>query len=80
MVQAEDRAHRIGQKDCVMVHYLLAKGTSDDHVWNLVKEKLEVLNKAGLSKDNYNVTNEKYQMVKFILCDYFYINVWYIKY
>lgn len=33
LVQAEDRAHRIGQNDSVVVHYLLAKGTSDDTVW-----------------------------------------------
>jgi len=33
MVQAEDRAHRIGQCDSVNVHYLLAKGTTDDSLW-----------------------------------------------
>ena len=33
LVQAEDRAHRIGQQDSVNVHYLVATGTSDDHIW-----------------------------------------------
>ncbi|EPZ31538.1 P-loop containing nucleoside triphosphate hydrolase domain-containing protein [Rozella allomycis CSF55] len=33
LVQAEDRARRIGQKDSVNVHYLLAKGTLDDIFW-----------------------------------------------
>lgn len=33
LVQAEDRAHRIGQCDSVNVHYLLAKGTTDDTLW-----------------------------------------------
>uniref|UniRef100_A0A1B6C6H6 SWI/SNF-related matrix-associated actin-dependent regulator of chromatin subfamily A-like protein 1 n=1 Tax=Clastoptera arizonana TaxID=38151 RepID=A0A1B6C6H6_9HEMI len=53
LVQAEDRAHRIGQRDCVFVHYLMAKGTADDHLWPLIQKKLEVLHKAGLSKDNF---------------------------
>lgn len=33
MTQAEDRAHRIGQTDNVSVHYLLARGTTDDRIW-----------------------------------------------
>lgn len=33
MIQAEDRAHRIGQTDNVNVHYLLARGTTDDRIW-----------------------------------------------
>lgn len=33
LIQAEDRAHRIGQKDCVNIHYLLAHGTTDDKLW-----------------------------------------------
>lgn len=53
LVQAEDRAHRIGQEDSVTVQYLVAKGTADDEMWSLVKNKLDVLSKAGLSKDNF---------------------------
>jgi len=33
MAQCENRAHRIGQRDCVTVKYLLAKGTLDDVMW-----------------------------------------------
>ncbi|GFS90155.1 hypothetical protein TNCV_508161 [Trichonephila clavipes] len=53
LTQAEDRAHRIGQQDNVVVQYLVAKGTADDEMWPLVQRKLDILNKAGLSKDNF---------------------------
>ncbi|XP_067014077.2 SWI/SNF-related matrix-associated actin-dependent regulator of chromatin subfamily A-like protein 1 [Anabrus simplex] len=53
LTQAEDRAHRIGQQDSVLVQYLVAQGTADDHLWPLIQHKLDVLNKAGLSKDNF---------------------------
>ncbi|VVC28544.1 Helicase superfamily 1/2, ATP-binding domain,Helicase, C-terminal,P-loop containing nucleoside [Cinara cedri] len=53
LTQAEDRAHRIGQAETVTIQYLLAKGTADDHLWPLIQSKLNVLNKAGLSKDNF---------------------------
>ncbi|KAF6213119.1 hypothetical protein GE061_010834 [Apolygus lucorum] len=52
LLQAEDRAHRIGQKSCVLIQYLIANGTADGHLWPLVQKKLEVLNQAGLSRDN----------------------------
>jgi SWI/SNF-related matrix-associated actin-dependent regulator 1 of chromatin subfamily A len=53
LTQAEDRAHRIGQDDSVLIQYLVAKGTADDCIWPLIQSKLDVLNKAGLSKDNF---------------------------
>ena len=40
--QAEDRAHRIGQKKSVVVQYCLAEGTLDDWMWRTVERKLEV--------------------------------------
>ncbi|XP_063606912.1 SWI/SNF-related matrix-associated actin-dependent regulator of chromatin subfamily A-like protein 1, partial [Penaeus indicus] len=61
LVQAEDRAHRIGQEDCVMVQYLVAQGTADDYIWPLVQSKLEVLGKAGLSKDNFSNAGSAHQ-------------------
>ncbi|TRY72759.1 hypothetical protein TCAL_00987 [Tigriopus californicus] len=54
LTQAEDRAHRIGQSDSVTIQYLVAKGTADDELWPLLQKKLDVLNKAGLSKDNFH--------------------------
>ncbi|OWF39059.1 SWI/SNF-related matrix-associated actin-dependent regulator of chromatin subfamily A-like protein 1 [Mizuhopecten yessoensis] len=54
LVQAEDRVHRIGQQDMVTIQYLVSQGTADDHIWPLVQKKLDVLNRAGLSKDNFS--------------------------
>lgn len=54
LVQAEDRVHRIGQQDMVTVQYLVSNGTADDHIWPLVQKKLDVLARAGLSKDNFS--------------------------
>lgn len=48
MAQAESRAHRIGQTGDVTCRYLLAKGTADDVIWEMLKTKQETLNKAGL--------------------------------
>ena len=43
IVQAEDRAHRIGQANAVNVHFLVAKDTVDDIMWGSVANKLETL-------------------------------------
>ncbi|CAD6198956.1 unnamed protein product [Caenorhabditis auriculariae] len=53
LVQAEDRAHRVGQKDSVYVQYLIAKNTSDDVMWPMVQKKLDVLSKVNLSSDTF---------------------------
>ncbi|KAK7363390.1 hypothetical protein VNO77_05532 [Canavalia gladiata] len=43
LVQAEDRAHRIGQVSSVNIYYLLANDTVDDIIWDVVQSKLENL-------------------------------------
>eukprot|EP01018_Ginkgo_biloba_P010107 Gb_24373 [translate_table: standard] len=43
IVQAEDRAHRIGQVSSVNVYYLHANDTVDDIIWDVVQHKLENL-------------------------------------
>ncbi|MCJ1464015.1 hypothetical protein MMC07_002625 [Pseudocyphellaria aurata] len=40
LIQAEDRAHRIGQTRGLFVYYLLALDTNDDIMWRNVKGKL----------------------------------------
>lgn len=52
MAQCESRAHRIGQKSPVTCRYLLAKGTVDDYMWNMVRGKQEVLSKAGIFSED----------------------------
>ncbi|KAL5196682.1 hypothetical protein ABZP36_000194 [Zizania latifolia] len=43
IIQAEDRAHRIGQVSSVNIYYLLANDTVDDIIWDVVQGKLENL-------------------------------------
>ncbi|NXN99728.1 SMAL1 protein, partial [Rhinopomastus cyanomelas] len=58
LIQAEDRAHRIGQTSSVNVHYLVAQGTADDYLWPMIQEKIKVLGEAGLSETNFSKTAE----------------------
>eukprot|EP00051_Salpingoeca_urceolata_P006971 m.92145 g.92145 ORF g.92145 m.92145 type:complete len:714 (+) comp15062_c1_seq1:336-2477(+) len=46
LLQAEDRAHRVGQKRTVDVKYLIAKGTLDDIQWKLVQRKLSIVGQS----------------------------------
>lgn len=46
LVQAEDRAHRVGQKGTVLIRYLHAPGTCDDIMSALLAKKLKVVGQA----------------------------------
>jgi hypothetical protein len=41
-------------------------GTADDELWPLIQGKLDVLNKVGLSKDNFKVC--VVMVIKDLLC------------
>jgi SNF2 family DNA or RNA helicase len=43
LVQAEDRCHRIGQKDSVNIYYLLAMDTVEEKIAHLLDQKKKVL-------------------------------------
>lgn len=40
MIQAEDRAHRIGQKNSVNCHYLIGDNTLDDMLYRFLDKKI----------------------------------------
>lgn len=44
--QAEDRAHRIGQRSAVNVHFLVAAKTLDDMLWHTLSRKVTVVSHA----------------------------------
>ncbi|KAH8261845.1 hypothetical protein KR038_003597 [Drosophila bunnanda] len=52
LAQAESRAHRIGQTKEVICRYLMATNTADDTIWNMLKNKQEVLSKVGIFAEN----------------------------
>lgn len=51
LVQAEDRCHRIGQKDAVNVWFMVAKNTVETHICSLLEKKAEVLGDLLDGKD-----------------------------
>lgn len=46
MMQAEDRAHRIGQKNAVLVQYLVFDGSVDSKMVKTLIDKMEIIEKA----------------------------------
>lgn len=61
MVQAEDRAHRIGQTTTVTVNYFLADDTVDDLLWPLLRKKMRVLGEfvEGMTNLDLKAKNSK---------------------
>lgn len=50
--QAEDRCHRIGQKNMVTVYYMIAKNTIEEDILELLEEKRKVVNTATDGEDS----------------------------
>lgn len=44
--QAEDRVHRIGQKENVDIYYTIAEGTFDGALWNMLRNKSVIASKV----------------------------------
>lgn len=55
--QAEDRCHRIGQKNAVDIRYVIARGTIDEKMFSKINHKLQVTNSILNSTD---VTREDF--------------------
>ena len=77
MQQAEDRVHRIGQENSVLVQYLVARGTIDEVLWRMLCNKVDVLEldlqKVGSSflrssLESSNFTPLIYSISNFIKC------------
>lgn len=51
LLQAEDRAHRFGQKRQVVITYLIGKGTMDEHVMNVLASKQKDIDNILSGKD-----------------------------
>ena len=46
MAQAEDRVHRIGQKNSVNIYYLIGKNTIDEDIIEMLDKKREIIEKT----------------------------------
>ncbi len=55
--QAEDRLHRIGQKDNVTCYYFLAINTIEEVIYNLIQEKRKIF--TLLMQDKNTIKEEK---------------------
>lgn len=49
--QTIDRAHRIGQKDCVNAYYFIAPGTIDEDMWEIVSNKDKIVAAVANGED-----------------------------
>jgi len=67
-LQAEDRAHRIGQKDSVNAYYFLAKNTIEEDIYKLLQSKEKVF-KALMSSEQsegFETANIKDDLIKLL--------------
>lgn len=65
VLQAEDRIHRIGQKNTCDIRFLIAKDTLDDHVFKLLSYKLETLDNILDARHDRSLAGEKIELEGF---------------
>jgi SWI/SNF-related matrix-associated actin-dependent regulator 1 of chromatin subfamily A len=63
ILQAEDRAHRIGQKSCVNIYYLFGKTTLDEFLYQKIQNKFKLVSNI-LDKSSQKMKVNK--MAKFV--------------
>lgn len=65
--QAEDRAHRNGQKNAVLCQYLLGKGTIDEYMYSIIQTKKEISNGVTGTDDvvEESTVSKEEQMLNF---------------
>ena len=56
--QAEDRAHRNGQKNAVTCTYMLGKNTIDEYMYDLIQTKKDIANGVTGTIDNVEEKQE----------------------
>src|SRR5581483_5405231 len=61
--QAEDRLHRIGQKNTVFAYYLIGNGTLDDHVANVLVDKSYEIDAIMDEKEEPFESREKAELI-----------------
>jgi SWI/SNF-related matrix-associated actin-dependent regulator 1 of chromatin subfamily A len=52
--QAEDRIHRIGQKEHATIYYLISKGTIEEHLCELIQKKQKTLTSVLDGEKSHN--------------------------
>ena len=61
--QAEDRLHRIGQKNTVFAYYLIGNGTLDDHVADILVDKAFEIDSVMDEKEESFENKEKARLI-----------------
>ncbi len=61
--QAEDRLHRIGQKNTVFAYYLIGNGTLDDHVADILVDKAFEIDSVMDGKEESFENKEKARLI-----------------
>jgi SWI/SNF-related matrix-associated actin-dependent regulator 1 of chromatin subfamily A len=65
-IQAEDRAHRIGQHASINVLYFIVKDSVEDYIFDILQKKRQIINKV-IDNVDYENDNEKISMLKDVI-------------